>query len=59
MFFTSLKMLQNKFFFVRSLKKYYLVLIHSFLYPPIQVYSQTCVQRPPLGPEKCGHYAEG
>jgi hypothetical protein len=22
-------------------------------------YSQTCVQRPPLGPEKCGRYAEG
>jgi hypothetical protein len=23
------------------------------------VYSQTCVQRPPLGPEKRGRYAEG
>ena len=23
------------------------------------MYSQTCVQRPPLGPEKCGRYAEG
>ena len=23
------------------------------------LYSQTCVQRPPLGPEKCGRYAEG
>ena len=23
------------------------------------IYSQTCVQRPPLGPEKYGHYAEG
>ena len=23
------------------------------------VYSQTCVQRLPLGPEKCGRYAEG
>jgi hypothetical protein len=22
-------------------------------------YSQTCIQRPPLGPEKCGRYAEG
>ena len=22
-------------------------------------YSQTCAQRPPLGPEKCGRYAEG
>jgi hypothetical protein len=22
-------------------------------------YSRTCVQRPPLGPEKCGRYAEG
>ena len=22
-------------------------------------YSQTCVQRPPLGPEKPGRYAEG
>jgi hypothetical protein len=22
------------------------------------MYSQTCVQRPPLGPEKCGCYAE-
>jgi hypothetical protein len=21
-------------------------------------YSQTCVQRPPLGPEKCGRYSE-
>jgi hypothetical protein len=23
------------------------------------IYSQTCVQRPPLGPEKRGRYAEG
>jgi hypothetical protein len=23
------------------------------------MYSQTCVQRPPLGPEKRGRYAEG
>jgi hypothetical protein len=23
------------------------------------VYSQTCVQRPPLGPDKRGRYAEG
>jgi hypothetical protein len=23
------------------------------------MYSQTCVQRPPLGPEKCGRYGEG
>jgi hypothetical protein len=23
------------------------------------MYSQTCVQRPPLGPEKHGRYAEG
>ena len=22
-------------------------------------YSQTCVQQPSLGPEKCGRYAEG
>jgi hypothetical protein len=24
----------------------------------INSYSQTCVQRPPLGREKCGRYAE-
>ncbi len=24
----------------------------------ISLYSQTCVQRPPLGPEKCGHLTE-
>jgi hypothetical protein len=23
------------------------------------MYSQTCAKRPPLGPEKCGRYAEG
>ena len=23
------------------------------------MYSQTCIQRPPLGPEKCGCYTEG
>jgi hypothetical protein len=25
----------------------------------LKIYSQTCVQRPPLGPEKSGHYTDG
>jgi hypothetical protein len=24
-----------------------------------ELYNQTCVQRPPLGPENCGRYTEG
>jgi hypothetical protein len=38
---------------------FYLQVINSIFSYSKSKYSQTCVQRPPLGPEKRGRYAEG
>jgi hypothetical protein len=53
------KLRTSKWDCLRTFMNYKINLIYSLLGSLKLKYSQTCVQRPPLGPEKCGRYAEG